>query len=156
MMKTGKVKIIATNKNAHRLYQIQDTYEAGIALQGTEAKSIRQGFSQIADAYVYIKNGEAFLANLHIKPYSHGGHHNHDPLRTRKLLLHKKEIKKLRVAMEEKGKAIVALNLHYSRGRVKVEIGSGQGKKLHDKRQDMKKKDEKRSMEQALKQYRKG
>ena len=149
-------KIIATNRNAHRLYQIQDTYEAGIVLQGTEAKSIRQGFSQISDAYVYVKNGEAFLANLHIKPYEHGGHYNHDPLRTRKLLLHKKEIKKLKAAVEEKGKAIVALNLHYYRGRVKIELGTGQGKKLHDKRQDMKEKDEKRRIEQTLKQYRKG
>lgn len=144
-------KVIATNKNARRQYQILDTLEAGIVLHGTEAKTIRQGISQMTDAYVYIKNGEAFLANLNIPVYEFGNRENHEPLRVRKLLLHKREINRLRAAVEEKGRAVVATRMYYKKGRVKVELAVGQGKKLHDKRQDLKDKDQKREMSRALK-----
>lgn len=144
-------KVIATNKNAFRLYTIHEKIEAGLVLTGTEAKSIRQGMSNMSDAYVYIRNREAFIANLNINPYAYGNRSNHEPLRTRKLLLHKLEIEKLQTAIEQKGRTIVATQLHYSKGRVKVEIGVGTGKKLHDKRQDIKDKEAKREVSRAMK-----
>ena len=147
-------KPIASNKNAFRLYHLADKYEAGIVLVGTEAKSIRSGVSNMSDAYVYVKNGEAFIANLNITPYAFGNRQNHEPLRTRKLLLHKAEIDKLRAAVEEKGRTIVAIQLFYQKGRVKVEIAVATGKKLHDKRQDLKEKDDRREMSRAIKRNR--
>lgn len=150
---TGR-KVIASNKNAGRLYNLHDKYEAGIVLTGTEAKSIRQGMSNMGDAYVYLKSGEAFLANLNINPYTHGNRMNHDPMRVRKLLLHKREIEKIRAAIEEKGRTIVATQLYYLKGRVKVEIAVATGKKIHDKRQDVKDKEHKREMSRAIKRNR--
>ena len=147
-------KVIATNKNARRSFQIHETYEAGLVLRGSEAKSIRQGMSTMTDAHAYIRNGEAFLANLHIQPYEYANRGNHDPLRVKKLLFHKREIDRLRAAVEEKGRALVATSLYYVKGRVKVEIGIGTGKKLHDKRQDLKRKEQKREMSRALKRSR--
>lgn len=144
-------KVIATNKNARREFQILDTIEAGIVLQGTEAKAIRQGMSQMTDAHVYIRKGEAYLANLNIPAYEFGNRENHEPLRVRKLLLHKREINRLRASMEEKGRAVVATRMYYKKGRVKVEVAVAQGKKLHDKRQDLKDRDQKKEMQRAIK-----
>ncbi len=144
-------KVIATNKNARREFQILDTIEAGIVLLGTEAKAIRQGISQMTGAYIYIKNSQAYLANLNVPPYEFGNRENHEPLRVRKLLLHKIEINRLRGAVEKKGRALVATRMYYKKGRVKVEIGVGVGKKLHDKRQDLKDKDQKREVSRAIK-----
>src|SRR3990167_1959771 len=141
---TKERKAIVTNKNASRLFHLHDTYEAGLVLKGTEAKSIRQGMSNMGDAHVYVKNGEAFLANLNIQPYAFGNRMNHEPMRTRKLLLHKREIDKLRTSVEEKGQTIIAIQLFYQKGRVKVEIAVATGKKLHDKRQDVRDKEQKR------------
>ena len=133
------------------MYQILEIIEAGIVLQGTEAKSIRQGMSTMSDAHAYIKNNELFLANLNVNVYEHGNRYNHDPLRLRKLLVHKREIQKLRAAVEEKGKTLIATCLYYVKGRVKVEIAIAVGKKLHDKRQDSKEKQQKKEMARALK-----
>ncbi|HEY8280042.1 MAG TPA: SsrA-binding protein SmpB [Bdellovibrionota bacterium] len=144
-------KIIATNKDARFRYFIEDTIEAGLALQGTEVKSLRTGKVQMADAYVFVKNGEAFLSNMHIPEYTHGNRENHNPLRERKLLLHRKELDRLAAAVNEKGMAIVPTQMYFLKGRAKVEIGLGKGKKVHDKRASIKEKESKREMDRARK-----
>ena len=145
------MKIVAQNKKAYHDYFILDTYEAGIELQGTEIKSIRKGSVNLKDSFIRIRNDEAFFDNMHIAPYEQGNRFNHEPLRQRKLLLHKKEIKKLQKELKENGLTIVPTKLYFNTSKLKVEIALARGKKLYDKRQDLKEKDSKRDIEKALK-----
>jgi SsrA-binding protein len=141
---------IARNKRARHDYEIFETWEAGLVLSGTEVKSLRDGRAQITDAYAVVKDGEVWLLNAHIAPYAQGNIWNHDPLRTRKLLLNQKEIRSLIGAVERKGLTLVALELYFKNGRAKVRIGLARGKKLHDKRADLKERDDQREMQRAL------
>ncbi|EFW04865.1 SsrA-binding protein [Coprobacillus cateniformis] len=145
------MKIVAQNKKAYHDYFILDTYEAGIELQGTEIKSIRKGSVNLKDSFIRIRNDEAFIDNMHIASYEQGNRFNHEPLRQRKLLLHKKEIKKLQKELKENGLTIVPTKLYFNTSKLKVEIALARGKKLYDKRQDLKEKDSKRDIEKALK-----
>ena len=149
-------KIIAQNKTARLNYFIGDTYEAGIVLVGTEVKSIRDGRVNLKDSYAVVKEGEVWLHEMHVSPYSHGNRYNHEPLRTRKLLLHNREIKKLYGKSREKGLTLVPLKVYFKNGKVKVEIGVGSGKKLYDKREDMKQKDDRRDMQRAMRERNRG
>jgi SsrA-binding protein len=149
-------KIICNNKKAYHDYFIEEKFEAGMVLQGTEVKSLRLGKANLNDSFALVRNGEAFLNNLHISPYDFGNRENHDPDRMRKLLLHKKEINRLFSKIREQGYSLVPLRLYFKSGMVKVEMGLAKGKKLYDKREDMKKKDQKREMAQVLKEGRKG
>lgn len=142
---------IAKNRRARFDYEIIETWEAGIALTGTEVKSLRNGKAQITDAYGIVKDGEVWLLNLHIAPYEQGNRFNHEATRTRKLLLHSREIKKMIGAVERQGLTLIALEIYFKRGRAKVRLGLGRGKKLHDKRADLKEKDDKREMARAVK-----
>lgn len=146
-------KIIATNRKARFNYEIVDTLEAGIALQGTEVKSLRENGASLQESYIKIIRGEVYIIGSHIPPYSHGNIYNHPERRDRKLLLHKREIDKLRIRTEEKGMALVPLSLYFSNGKVKAEIGVGKGKKLYDKREAVKERDEKRHMDAVRKKY---
>lgn len=145
------MKIVSQNKKAFHDYFILETYEAGIELKGTEIKSVRKGSTNLKDAFIRIKNNEAFIENMHIAPYEQGNRFNHEPLRTRKLLLHKKQIKKLQKEVKENGLTIVPTKLYFNTSKLKVEIALARGKKLYDKRQDLKAKDAKRDVERALK-----
>ena len=144
-------KLIASNKKAYHDYHVLSEHEAGIALTGTEVKSLRDGRAQLKDAYVIFKNNEAFLFGAHVSPYSHGNRENHDPERTRKLLLHRREIDKLMVQVSEKGLSVVPLRLYFKGGRVKCRIGVVKGKKLYDKRDTEKKREADREAAQAMK-----
>ena len=146
--KTGPDNL-ANNKKAFHEYHIENTYEAGIVLKGTEVKSIRKGSVAIKEAYCSIEEGEIFIEGMHVAPYEQGNRFNMDPLRKRKLLMHKKEIAQLARATEREGYTIVPLNVHLSRGRVKVSIAEAKGKKLHDKREAIKKRD----IERDIKRY---
>ena len=150
MGQTG-IKIAAKNRNAYHEYFVEETFEAGISLSGTEVKSIRQGTLNLKEAWCTIKNGELFVQQMHISPYEKGNIFNKDPLRVRKLLLHKSEINKLIGKTKEKGMAIVPLKVYFSKSLVKVEIGLAKGKKLYDKRDDIAKKDQKREAEREFK-----
>jgi SsrA-binding protein len=141
---------IARNKRAKHDYHILDTWEAGIVLTGSEVKSLRNGKANISDAYGIVKDGEVHLLNLHISPYEQASHFNHEPTRTRKLLLHKREIKKMIGSVERQGLTLVPLELYFKRGKAKVAIGLGRGKKLYDKRADEKQRDDERDMQRAL------
>jgi len=145
-------KLICNNKKAYHDYSIEEKFEAGMVLQGTEVKSLRQGKANLNDSFAMVRNGEAFLHNIHISPYDFGNRPNHDPDRMRKLLLHKKEIVKLFSRIREQGYSLVPLRLYFKNGMVKVEMGLAKGKKLHDKREDMKEKDMRRDVAQALKE----
>ena len=134
-------KIIAKNPTAKHNYSIENTYEAGIVLTGTEIKSIRQGKVNLKDSYANIKNGEVFIYGMHISPYEHGNIYNKDPLRPKKLLLHKKEILKLYGQIKQKGYALIPLSIYFNGSLVKLELALAKGKKLYDKREDLKKKD---------------
>ena len=147
------IKIITSNRRARRNYFITETMEAGLVLQGTEAKALREGRANLQDAYCKVENDEAFLLNAHISPYSHGNLQNHDPLRPRKLLLHKREIGKLKKASEQKGFTIIPLKLYFKNGYAKVEIGMARGKKLYDKRTDMAERETQRRIDRIMKQY---
>ena len=152
-MAEQKVKIIAENRKARHDYTIHEVYEAGIALTGTEVKSLRAGKANMKDSYAQVtRNAEVFVYNLHISPYDHGNIFNHEPLRNRRLLLHRQEINKLIGKVKEKGMALVPLKLYFNHGLVKMELALATGKKLYDKRQDMAKKDAKREMDRALKE----
>ncbi len=144
-------KLIAKNPVAYHNYTINDKLEAGIVLTGTEIKSIRVGKVNLKDSYVTIKNGEAFIFGMHISPYEHGNIFNKDPLRTRKLLLNRKEINKLLGLISQKGMTIVPIQLYFKNNLVKLEIGIGKGKKLYDKREDIAKKDAERKIQRILK-----
>jgi SsrA-binding protein len=148
---TDEIESIARNRRARFDYEIIETWEAGIALTGTEVKSLRNGKAQITDAYGIVKEGEVWLLNLHIAPYEQGNRFNHEATRTRKLLLHSREIKRMIGAVERQGLTLVALEIYFKRGRAKVRLGLGRGKKLHDKRADLKEKDDKREMSRAVK-----
>lgn len=134
-------KLICANKRAFHEYHIEERYEAGIVLAGTEVKSLRAGHAIMADAFVLVRDGEAYLHNLHIPPYDFGNRQNHDPDRNRKLLMHRKEIDKMHVRIKQDGCTAVPLRMYFKAGKVKVEVGIAKGKKMHDKREDMKKKD---------------
>ena len=152
-MAEQKVKIIAENRKARHDYTIHEVYEAGIALTGTEVKSLRAGKANMKDSYAQVtRNAEVFVYNLHISPYDHGNIFNHEPLRNRRLLLHRQEINKLIGKVKEKGMALVPFKLYFKHGLVKMELALATGKKLYDKRQDMAKKDAKREMDRALKE----
>ena len=147
-------KIIADNRQARFNYHIIETYEAGVALQGTEVKSIREGKVNLRDGYALIRNNEAWLLNVHISPYQKAGDFfNHEPRRSRRLLLHKQEIRKLIGKVEQQGLTLVPLRMYFKRGWVKVDIALAQGKKLYDKRETIKRRDDKRAMQRAIKQY---
>lgn len=145
------IKIIADNKKARFDYEIIDKFEAGLVLTGSEVKSIRDGAVNLKDSYIAFKNGEAFLQNAHISEYRASSYNNHHPERLRKLLLRKEEINKIMGRVQEKSLSCVPLKLYFKKGRIKVEIGLGRGKKQHDKRQSIKKKESDRELARALK-----
>ena len=146
------IKLIANNKKAYHDYFIEDKYEAGIELFGTEVKSIRMGKCSIKESFIRIDKGELYLYGMHVNPYEKGNIFNKDPLRTRKLLLHKSEIVKLAAKQAEKGYTLLPLLVYFKGSLVKVEIGLAKGKKLYDKREDIAKKDQRREMEREMKQ----
>ena len=141
---------IAKNRRASHDYQLLETWEAGVALTGTEVKSLRNGKANLSDAYGIVRDGEVYLLNLHIPPYERGGYVNHEPTRTRKLLLHRREIRKMIGAVERQGLTLVPLELYFKDGRAKVAIALGKGKKLHDKREDERRRDDERDMARAM------
>ncbi len=145
------MKLVCQNRKAYHDYQIEETVEAGIALLGTEVKSLRDGKANLKDSYVLIKDGEAFLLNCHISPYSHGNILNHDPLRTRKLLMHREEIDKLSGKASTKGYTLIPLKIYFKDSFAKVEIGVAKGKRLFEKRETIKEREAKREIERALK-----
>jgi SsrA-binding protein len=145
-------KNVAVNRKARHDYHIEETYEAGIVLTGTEIKSIRAGRVNIRDSYARVENGEVFLLNAHISPYEQGNRYNHDPLRPRKLLLNKREIRQLHSKTQEKGLTLIPLRIYLKNGRAKLELAVARGKKLYDKREDIAARDAKREMERAFKE----
>ena len=149
--KDASEKLFATNKKAFHDYFILEKLEAGIVLVGTEVKSIREARINLKDSYAMIKQGEAFLLNCHISPYSHGNRQNHDPTRTRKLLLHQKEIRKMIGKTQEKGLTLVPLRVYLKRGKIKVELGVAKGKKLYDKRETERRKEADKEARAAIK-----
>jgi SsrA-binding protein len=153
MAKSQNVKNLAVNKNAARSYILIDKYEAGIELKGTEVKSIKAGNVSLKECYGFIKNGEVFVKKMHIKPYEQGNINNHDPMRIRRLLLHKHEIEKLATKVLERGCTLVVTRLYLAKGRVKMEIALAKGKNVGDKRQDVKKREAKRDIARAMKNY---
>jgi len=146
-------KLICQNKKAWHNYFIEDKYQAGVSLLGSEVKSLREGKVNLGDSYGDIKRGEVFLVDAHISPYPQANRLNHDPLRTRKLLLHKKEIQRLIGKVQERGFTLIPLRLYFSKGKVKVELGLAKGKKLFDKRETLKKKTMEREMERGRKGF---
>ncbi len=145
------MKLIANNKKAYHDYFIEEKYEAGLVLHGTEVKSMRMGKCSIKEAFIRIENQEVYAYGMHISPYEKGNIFNKDPLRPKKLLLHKQQIRKLMGSSSEKGYTLVPLQVYFKEGRAKIEIGLAKGKKLYDKRQDIAKKDQKREAEKELK-----
>ncbi|WP_421381289.1 SsrA-binding protein SmpB [Bacillus salacetis] len=155
-MPKGEGKLIAQNKKARHDFTIEETYEAGMVLQGTEIKAIRAGRVNLKDSFARIQQGEVFVHNLHISPYEQGNRYNHDPLRTRKLLLHKKQISQLIGETKEAGYSLVPLKLYIKNGVAKLLIGLAKGKKKYDKREDLKRKDANRTIQRELAQRQKG
>ena len=153
MAEKSSVKIIAQNKKAYHDYFVEEKYEAGVELFGTEVKSIRAGKVNVKESYCDIKDGEVFVLGMHISPYEQGNVFNKDPLRPKKLLLHKKEILKLFGLVAQKGYTLVPLQVYLKNSRVKIEIGLCRGKKLYDKRDDMARNDAQRDMERAFKTH---
>ena len=151
MAKEKGSRLIANNKKAYHDYFIEETYEAGIALHGTEVKSLRMGKCSIKESFVRIENEEVYIYGMHISPYEKGNIFNRDTLRVKKLLLHKSEIRKMKGKIAEKGYTLVPLKVYFNRSLVKVEIGLAKGKKLYDKRQDIAKKDQRREAERDFK-----
>ncbi len=146
------MKLICTNRKARRDYQILETMEAGLVLVGTEVKSLRDGHAQLKDSFAGIEDGELYLYNAHINPYRMGNRFNHEPTRTRKLLMHEREIRRLIGKIQEKGLTLIPLRLYFNdSGKVKVELGLARGKKAFDKRRDIAERDAKREMERAVK-----
>lgn len=151
MAKNEAMKLVANNKKAYHDYFIEEKYECGIALHGTEVKSLRMGKCSIKEAFIRIENGEVFVYSMHISPYEKGNIFNKDPLRVKKLLMHKQEINKLLGKIKEKGYTLVPLQVYFSNGKAKVEIGLARGKKLYDKREDIAKKDARREAQREFK-----
>jgi len=145
-------KVVATNREAYHNFHIIETIECGIALTGTEVKSIREGRCNLKDSYGQIRQGEAWLLNAHISPYTHGNRENHEPTRTRKLLLHKKEINKLSGKAQEKGLTLVPTKMYFKNGRLKLELAVAKGKKLYDKRETEKRREADREARATLKE----
>ncbi|MEX0608047.1 MAG: SsrA-binding protein SmpB [Balneolaceae bacterium] len=139
------------NRKARHDFQVDETFEAGLVLKGTEVKSLRQGKASFTDSFAFVQDEEVFLRELYIKPYEHGSYYNHDPIRPRKLLLNKKEIRELDKAVQQKGYTIVPLKLYFKGGKAKVLIGLAKGKKQYDKRDSIKEKDAKRQIERNVK-----
>lgn len=150
------MKIVAQNRKAFHDYFIEETLEAGMVLTGTEVKSLRDAKANLMDSYVLIKDNEVFLFNCHISPYTHGNIMNHDPVRTRKLLLHKKELMKLQAKAAQKGYSVIPLKLYFKNGRAKAEIGLAKGKKQYEKRETIKKKEADREIQRAMRSRNKG
>ncbi|HEX5436375.1 MAG TPA: SsrA-binding protein SmpB [Gemmatimonadaceae bacterium] len=146
---TPPSETIARNRRARHEYHILETWEAGLVLTGTEVKSLRAGKANLVDSYAVVNGGEVFLLNLHISPYEQGNQFNHEPTRTRKLLLHRKEIRRLIGAVERQGLTLIPLDLHFTRGVAKVTLALGKGKKLHDKRADERRREDEREMARA-------
>jgi SsrA-binding protein len=144
-------KVVVRNKKARHDYHILETWEAGLALQGTEVKSLRGGRANLQDAFARPERGELWLHNLHISPYDPGNRYNHDPLRPRKLLLHKREIRKMIAEVERQGLTLVPLDIYFKRGMAKITLALARGKQQHDRRDDLKRRDAEREMERALK-----
>jgi SsrA-binding protein len=149
-------RIVCQNKKAHFDYQIVEKLEAGMVLQGTEVKSLRQGRANLKDSYAKIKKEEVYLYGLHISPYPHASYNNHEPERIRKLLLHRREIKRLLGKTQEKGFSLIPLKIYFSRGKAKIELALARGKKLYDKRESLKRKQEAREMDRLRKRYKIG
>jgi SsrA-binding protein len=149
-------KVVATNRKAFHNFSILETYEAGLVLRGTEVKSLRESRVNFKDCYAAIDKGEAWLIGCHISPYHHGSDANHDPERTRKLLLHEREIKRLVGKVAERGLTIVPLRLYFKSGRAKVELGLARGKKLHDKRDTIRERDERRELAKEARERQRG
>lgn len=154
-MSKGNGKVITKNRKAFHDYFIEETYEAGIVLKGTEIKSIRAGKVNLKDSFAKIKDGEVFLMNMHVSPYEQGNRFNHDPTRTRKLLLHRKEINKLIGKTKESGFSLIPLKLYLKNGYCKVELALAKGKKKYDKREELKKKAAQREIERAFREIQK-
>jgi len=154
-MPKGTGKLIAQNKKAYHDFFIEETYEAGIVLQGTEIKAIRGGRVNLKESYVRIDKGEAYVIGMHVSPYEQGNRYNHDPLRERKLLLHRKELNELTGSSREIGYSVVPLKLYLKNGYAKLLIGLARGKKKYDKREDLKKKEAKRDIERAFRERQK-
>lgn len=150
-MANEAMKLIANNKKAYHDYFIEEKYEAGLVLHGTEVKSLRMGKCSIKESFIRIENGEMYIYGMHISPYEKGNIFNKDPLRPKKLLLHKREIMKLLGKIKEKGYTLVPLQVYFTSGRAKIEIGLAKGKKLYDKRDDIAKKDQRRESERDFK-----
>jgi SsrA-binding protein len=149
-----KILIIATNKKAYHNYELVESYEAGMVLQGSEVKSVRAGKISLKECYAKIRNGELFLINCHISPYSASSYFNHEPIRTRKLLMHKREIVRLSSKTQEKGFTLIPTKVYFKKGRVKIEVALARGKRLFDKRAESRRKTVEREIRQALKGYR--
>lgn len=145
------IKIVCQNRKAYHDYSIEETIEAGIQLLGTEVKSLRDGKANLKDSYILIKDSEVILLNCHISPYSHGNILNHDPLRTRKLLLHRKEIERLRGKIQQKGYTLIPLKIYFKGPFAKVEVGLAKGKRLYEKREAIKEREAKRDIEKVMK-----
>ncbi len=143
---------VTTNRKAFHDYYVEESIEAGLSLKGTEVKSLRSGLANLSDSYVQVRNEEAFLFNATISPYPHGNIMNHEPLRTRKLLLHKEEIRKILGKMSQKGYTLIPLKIYFTRGRAKVQVGLCRGKKAHDKRETIREKESKREVERTVKE----
>lgn len=152
MTEKGLERVVCSNRRAYHDYHVEENIEAGIELKGTEIKSLREGKANLKDSYAIIKEGEAFLLGCHISPYSHGNIYNHEPLRTRKLLLHREEIRKLSGKVTQRGFTLIPLKIYLSKGKAKVEIALARGKRLFDKREAIKEKDLRRESEKAFKE----
>ena len=150
-MAKGEMKLVANNKKAYHDYFIEEKYEAGLVLHGTEVKSLRMGKCSVKEAFIRVENGEVFIYGMHISPYEKGNIFNKDPLRVKKLLLHRSQIRKLIGDSAEKGYTIVPLQVYFKDGKVKTEVGLARGKKLYDKRQDIAKKDQRRETQREFK-----
>ncbi|MGC8658315.1 MAG: SsrA-binding protein SmpB [Desulfomonilaceae bacterium] len=145
------VKIICKNRKAHFNFEVEDTFECGIVLLGSEVKSLRGGKANLSDSYAKVRNNEIFLVDAHISPYMQANRQNHDPLRDRKLLLHKREILRLAAKIAEKGFSLIPLKMYFKNGKIKVEMALARGKKTYDKRESIKKKEQRRELERLVK-----
>ncbi|HEY7823318.1 MAG TPA: SsrA-binding protein SmpB [Acidimicrobiia bacterium] len=150
---SGRIKVVTTNRNARRNYEVLDTYEAGLALLGSEVKSVRAGQMELKDSYGDIRRGEAYLVNAHIAPYDYAHEGGHDPERMRKLLLHRREIDRLAGALAEKGLTLVPLRVYFKDGKAKVELALAKGKKTVDKRRSLRDREHQREMERATRRH---
>ncbi len=149
-------RVVVTNRKATHLYEILETYEAGLVLRGTEVKSLREGQANFKDSYALVEGGEAWLVGCHISPYHHGSDANHDPVRRRKLLLHRGEISRLLGKVQERGLTLVPLRLYFKNGRAKLELGLGRGRKLRDKRHAIREREMRREMDRAVRARQRG